>query len=124
MQAPETADVLGGNSLWPGMDPYAANYGGHQFGHWAGQLGDGRLCALASLNRAYVLQAQDRILEAMIQAKQAQWLYHSVGDQRGEARALYAIGWHLIQLGEHQQAVHFSSHALTVCRESLRGADS
>jgi tetratricopeptide (TPR) repeat protein len=90
----------------------------------AGQLGDGRLCALASLNRAYVLQAQDRILEAMIQAKQAQWLYHAVGDQRGEARALYAIGWHLLQLGEHQQAVHFSSHALTVCRESLRGADS
>ena len=90
----------------------------------AGQLGDGRLCALAGLNRAYVLQAQDRILEAMIQAKQAQQLYHAVGDQQGEARALYAIGWHLIQLGEHQQAVHFSSHALTVCRESLRGADS
>ena len=44
---PATAEVLAGNRLWPGMDPYAANYGGHQFGHWAGQLGDGRAITLA-----------------------------------------------------------------------------
>lgn len=31
-----------GNCLLPGMDPYATCYGGHQFGAWAGQLGDGR----------------------------------------------------------------------------------
>ncbi len=35
-------DCLGGNGLLPGMKPYAMCYGGHQFGHWAGQLGDGR----------------------------------------------------------------------------------
>lgn len=29
-------DILGGNSLAPGMRPYAARYGGHQFGNWAG----------------------------------------------------------------------------------------
>jgi tetratricopeptide (TPR) repeat protein len=90
----------------------------------AGQLGHERLRALAGLSRAYVLQAQDRLLEAMIQAVQALRLYRAVGDPRGEARALYAIGWHLIQLGEHQQAVHVSSRALMVCRESLRTADS
>ncbi len=39
-------DVLGGNGLAPGMKPYAACYGGHQFGHWAGQLGDGRAMTL------------------------------------------------------------------------------
>jgi uncharacterized protein YdiU (UPF0061 family) len=43
---PEFAAVFAGNALMPGMDPYAANYGGHQFGHWAGQLGDGRAIAL------------------------------------------------------------------------------
>ncbi|MBL8755737.1 MAG: YdiU family protein [Planctomycetes bacterium] len=48
---PSTAAVLGGNALWPGMDPYAANYGGHQFGHWAGQLGDGRAIVLGELRR-------------------------------------------------------------------------
>src|SRR5881409_3912329 len=28
------------------MQPYAANYGRHQFGNWAGQLGDGRAITL------------------------------------------------------------------------------
>ena len=51
MQDPKTARVLGGNALWPGMGPYAANYGGHQFGHWAGQLGDGRAIGLGELTR-------------------------------------------------------------------------
>ncbi len=40
------AEVLAGNRLLPGMEPYAACYGGHQFGHWAGQLGDGRAITL------------------------------------------------------------------------------
>jgi uncharacterized protein YdiU (UPF0061 family) len=38
--------VLGGNGLLDGMQPYSANYGGHQFGQWAGQLGDGRAITL------------------------------------------------------------------------------
>ncbi len=46
VRSPEFAQVFGGNALLPGMDPFAANYGGHQFGHWAGQLGDGRAITL------------------------------------------------------------------------------
>lgn len=34
--------TFAGNELLPAMDPYAMCYGGHQFGNWAGQLGDGR----------------------------------------------------------------------------------
>jgi serine/tyrosine/threonine adenylyltransferase len=49
LRAPETVQVLAGNALWPGMVPYAANYGGHQFGNWAGQLGDGRAIVLGEL---------------------------------------------------------------------------
>ena len=41
--------VLAGNQLLPGMKPYAARYGGHQFGRWAGQLGDGRAITLGEL---------------------------------------------------------------------------
>ena len=44
--SPAFAQVFGGNALLPGMQPIATNYGGHQFGHWAGQLGDGRAIAL------------------------------------------------------------------------------
>ncbi|CAD1792754.1 YdiU family protein [Xanthomonas euroxanthea] len=40
------AEVFAGNAVYPGMQPWAVNYGGHQFGHWAGQLGDGRAISL------------------------------------------------------------------------------
>jgi len=41
--------VFTGNQLVDGMKPYAMCYGGHQFGHWAGQLGDGRAINLAEV---------------------------------------------------------------------------
>jgi protein adenylyltransferase len=45
----EAVEILGGNRVLPGMQPYAARYGGHQFGVWAGQLGDGRVITLAEV---------------------------------------------------------------------------
>ncbi len=45
----EFVQVFAGNRLLPGMDPYAACYGGHQFGSWAGQLGDGRAINLGEV---------------------------------------------------------------------------
>ena len=48
-QAGELAEVLGGNRVVDGMKPYAACYGGHQFGNWAGQLGDGRAITLGEV---------------------------------------------------------------------------
>ncbi len=46
IETPEFAQVFGGNALVEGMEPIAVNYGGHQFGNWAGQLGDGRAIIL------------------------------------------------------------------------------
>ena len=43
------ARVFGGNRVPLGADPFAACYGGHQFGNWAGQLGDGRAIALGEV---------------------------------------------------------------------------
>lgn len=42
-------ELFAGNSLLPGMDPFAMCYGGHQFGNWAGQLGDGRAINLGEV---------------------------------------------------------------------------
>lgn len=44
--------VLTGNHVLPGMDPFAMCYGGHQFGNWAGQLGDGRAINLGEVVNA------------------------------------------------------------------------
>ncbi|HEX2606513.1 MAG TPA: YdiU family protein [Flavisolibacter sp.] len=41
-QQQKDIDLLAGNYLNPTQYPYAACYAGHQFGQWAGQLGDGR----------------------------------------------------------------------------------
>src|SRR5690606_15875817 len=38
---------VSGNEPLDKSEPYAMNYGGHQFGNWAGQLGDGRAINIA-----------------------------------------------------------------------------
>lgn len=43
-------DVFTGNSIYPNTKPYAMCYGGHQFGQWAGQLGDGRAINLFEID--------------------------------------------------------------------------
>ena len=35
-------NIVTGNNIYPNTTPYAMCYAGHQFGNWAGQLGDGR----------------------------------------------------------------------------------
>ncbi|WP_394750338.1 protein adenylyltransferase SelO [Spongiimicrobium salis] len=42
-------DMVTGVRPPAGMQPYAMCYGGHQFGNWAGQLGDGRAINLAEV---------------------------------------------------------------------------
>ena len=52
--------LLGGGKVVDGMDPYAQRYGGHQFGNWAGQLGDGRAITLGEV------QLPDEVLELQL----------------------------------------------------------
>lgn len=46
----EDIKILAGNTVTASMKPYAACYAGHQFGNWAGQLGDGRAITLGEWN--------------------------------------------------------------------------
>ena len=45
----EFAEYFSGRRLLPGSTLYSHAYGGHQFGQWAGQLGDGRALSLGEL---------------------------------------------------------------------------
>ena len=45
-------EVFSGNAILPNSSPYAMCYGGHQFGNWAGQLGDGRAINLGEIDQA------------------------------------------------------------------------
>lgn len=43
-------DAFSGNKLLPGLDrPYATVYGCHSYGHWFGQLGDGRALSIGEV---------------------------------------------------------------------------
>lgn len=46
----EFVQAFSGTRILSGMDPHATCYGGHQFGNWAGQLGDGRAINLGEVN--------------------------------------------------------------------------
>ena len=55
----EFVSLMTGKTLAANGKPYAMCYGGHQFGHWAGQLGDGRAINIGEINadgKSWVLQ--------------------------------------------------------------------
>jgi len=52
LSSPAFAEVFAGNQPLAGSDSLAAVYSGHQFGVWAGQLGDGRAHLLGGLRNA------------------------------------------------------------------------
>ena len=55
----EFLNVFSGKEIYPNTKPFAMCYGGHQFGNWAGQLGDGRAINLFEVNhenRQWALQ--------------------------------------------------------------------
>ena len=49
LQDQATLQILTGNTTAPGSQPSAGVYSGHQFGQWAGQLGDGRAMMLGAI---------------------------------------------------------------------------
>ena len=69
-----------GNALLPGSEPLATVYSGHQFGVWAGQLGDGRALWLG--------EADSRLGPQEIQLKGAgRTPYSRMGDGRAVLRS-------------------------------------
>lgn len=50
-QSEDFLNVFSGKKVLPNSKPYAMNYAGHQFGNWAGQLGDGRAIILAEIEQ-------------------------------------------------------------------------
>lgn len=45
----DTIELFSGNAILENFEPYSAVYSGHQFGQWAGQLGDGRAITISEL---------------------------------------------------------------------------
>src|SRR5210317_2401215 len=50
LASPAMLSCASGGQVLDGMEPLSQVYSGHQFGQWAGQLGDGRGILLGELN--------------------------------------------------------------------------
>ncbi|SHG50581.1 protein adenylyltransferase SelO [Winogradskyella jejuensis] len=59
LQSKAFLNIMTGNTVLENTTPYAMCYGGHQFGNWAGQLGDGRAINLFDVehqNKQWTIQ--------------------------------------------------------------------
>jgi uncharacterized protein YdiU (UPF0061 family) len=79
-QAPDALAVFSGNALRPGMRPLASVYSGHQFGVWAGQLGDGRALLMGEVSTA------DGLMEVQLKGA-GRTPYSRMGDGRAVLRS-------------------------------------
>jgi uncharacterized protein YdiU (UPF0061 family) len=86
MASAEALQVFAGNIAPEGSQPLASVYSGHQFGVWAGQLGDGRALLLGELETADAATGDLRNFE--IQLKGAgRTPYSRMGDGRAVLRS-------------------------------------
>ncbi|MGB3109939.1 MAG: YdiU family protein [Psychrobacter alimentarius] len=89
-------DILAGQYVPADFEPLAMAYAGHQFGQWAGQLGDGR-----GLLMAQVLDKQDKLQDLHLKGI-GLTPYSRMGDGRAVLRSTireYLCGHALSQLG-------------------------
>ena len=56
LRSQEVLETFTGNHIPIGLQPAASVYSGHQFGQWAGQLGDGRALSLGQLENGIEIQ--------------------------------------------------------------------
>lgn len=89
-------DIIGGQYVPEGFAPLAMAYAGHQFGQWAGQLGDGR-----GLLMAQVIDDHDKLQDLHLKGM-GLTPYSRMGDGRAVLRSTireYLCGHAMTQLG-------------------------
>lgn len=114
-------EILAGVQLPAGFEPLAMTYAGHQFGQWAGQLGDGRGLLLAQ-----VRDQRGKLTDLHLKGA-GLTPYSRMGDGRAVLRSTireYLAGHALNCLGiRASNALGFVTSATPVQRETLeRGA--
>jgi uncharacterized protein YdiU (UPF0061 family) len=92
----EFTELVSGNTLLPGMEPVAGLYGGHQFGVWAGQLGDGRAILLGEVrtnaDQAWELQIKGGGITAFSRFADGRAVVRSTIREFLASEAMHALG--------------------------------
>lgn len=113
----EWVEICSGQKTFTEFQPLAMVYAGHQFGQWAGQLGDGR-----GLLIAQILNRQDQTIDLHLKGA-GKTPYSRMGDGRAVLRSVireYLAGHALNSLGvPSSDSVGFTCSTQAVQRESL-----
>ena len=113
----EWVEICSGQKTFPEFHPLAMVYAGHQFGQWAGQLGDGR-----GLLIAQVLNKQGQTIDLHLKGA-GSTPYSRMGDGRAVLRSVireYLAGHALNALGvPSSNSVGFTTSEQGVQREKL-----
>ncbi|RZG74448.1 protein adenylyltransferase SelO [Acinetobacter sp. WCHAc060025] len=113
----EWIEICSGQKTFPEFHPLAMVYAGHQFGQWAGQLGDGR-----GLLIAQVLNKQGQTIDLHLKGA-GSTPYSRMGDGRAVLRSVireYLAGHALNALGvPSSNSVGFTTSEQGVQREKL-----
>jgi uncharacterized protein YdiU (UPF0061 family) len=88
--------LVAGRAIVSGMEPVAARYGGHQFGVWAGQLGDGRAILLGEVRtsdgRPWELQLKGAGRTAFSRGADGRAVVRSTVREFLASEAMHALG--------------------------------
>lgn len=107
LELKELALALTGTRLLPGSQPFASCYGGHQFGNWAGQLGDGRVATLGEIRAGGSRDSAAGVA--------ATWEGHLV-EVRGQTTRMIAV-----KTSERKTAQSVSRHPVCpICRMCVK----
>lgn len=110
-------EICSGQKVFTEFEPLAMVYAGHQFGQWAGQLGDGR-----GLLIAQILDKNNQTIDLHLKGAGAT-PYSRMGDGRAVLRSVireYLAGHALNALGvASSNAVGFTSSIQSIQREKL-----
>ena len=110
-------EICSGQKTFPEFHPLAMVYAGHQFGQWAGQLGDGR-----GLLIAQILNRQGQTIDLHLKGA-GLTPYSRMGDGRAVLRSVireYLAGHALNALGvPSSNSVGFTSSTQGIQRETL-----
>ncbi|MFV5490611.1 protein adenylyltransferase SelO family protein [Acinetobacter sp. ASP199] len=113
----EWVEICSGQKTFAEFEPLAMVYAGHQFGQWAGQLGDGR-----GLLIAQILDKNNQTIDLHLKGA-GSTPYSRMGDGRAVLRSVireYLAGHALNCLGiASSNAVGFTSSAQGIQREKL-----
>jgi len=114
-------DVLTGRATWPGLQTLATVYSGHQFGAWAGQLGDGRALLLGEW-QAHPEEADAPSFELQLKGA-GRTPYSRMGDGRAVLRSsirefLCSEAMHALGVPT-TRALAVAGGALPVMREAM-----